>query len=114
MITRNDIDQTSVIINPGKVLDNSNAQEATEFMAGLQEDGYQNIIIDMKDLEFLSSAGVGSILGAVGRAREMHGDIILCNISEKVLHILEILDLCDYLTIRQNEKAAREFALAKE
>ena len=113
MITRNNIDQESVLINPGRVMDNSNAPEVTQFITALQAEGFKNVIIDMGQLEFLSSAGVGSILGTVGRAREMGGDIILCNLSDRVLHILEVLDLCDYLTIRENEEAAKAVCSAK-
>lgn len=108
MITRRKIDSKSVVIDPGRALDNSNAHEMTEVMSSLHDDGYKYIIVDMTSLEFLSSAGVGSILGAVGRSRAAGGDIILCNLSERILHILSILDLCDYLTIREDEEAARE------
>jgi anti-anti-sigma factor len=113
MITRKNIDEESVVINPGKVMDNSNAHEVTKFITALQAEGCKNIVIDMSDLEFLSSAGVGSILGTVGRAREMGGDIILCNLSKRVLHILDVLDLCDYLTIEETEEAAREVCTTK-
>jgi anti-anti-sigma factor len=113
MITRKNIDEESVVINPGKVMDNSNAHEVTKFITALQAEGCKSIVIDMSDLEFLSSAGVGSILGTVGRAREMGGDIILCNLSKRVLHILDVLDLCDYLTIEETEEAAREVCTTK-
>jgi anti-sigma B factor antagonist len=112
MMTQERIDETSTIINPGKQLDNSNAHEITETMNAAQSDGCKYLILDMKDLDFLSSAGVGSILGSLGRTRESGGDIILCNVPEKILHILEILDLCDYLTIKQSTEEARELCLA--
>jgi anti-anti-sigma factor len=108
MITRKNIDKESVVINPGRVMNNSNAHEVTHFIVALQAEGYKNIIMDMSELEFMSSAGVGSILGTVGRAREMGGDIILCSLSDRVHHILEVLDLCNYLTIKDNEEAARQ------
>ena len=114
MITRNNIDEDSVVINPGKVMDNSNAHEVTKFIMALQAEGCKNVILDMSHLEFLSSAGVGSILGTVGKAREMGGDIILCNLSKKVLHILEVLDLCGYLTIKEDEEAAKEVCAARD
>ena len=108
MITRRNIDTKSVIIDPGSVLDSSNAHEMSEVMSSLHAEGYKYIIVDMTNLKFLSSAGVGAILGAVGRARETGGDIILCNLSERIVHILSILDLCGYLTVKENEVAARE------
>ena len=65
------------------------------------------IILNLSGLEFISSAGVGSILGSVGTSRGMGGDIVLCNTSDKIRHIFEILDLCDYLTMVEDEETAR-------
>jgi len=108
------ISETTIVIYTSKSLDNSNAHEMTAALSEAQEAGYRYIIIDMRELEFLSSAGVGSILGVLGRSREDGGDIILCNVRDRILHILGVLDLCDFLTIKQDESAAREFCLAKD
>jgi anti-anti-sigma factor len=113
MITQDRIDKASIVINPGTVLDNNNAHEMTEMLNAAQSDGCKYLILDMSELEFLSSAGVGSILGALGRTRESGGDIILCNVPDKIFHVLKILDLCDYLTIRQTTQEATEGCAAK-
>lgn len=106
MITRKNIDDSRVVIDPGKVIDNNNAHELVSIFFDLQEQGYKNIIINMAHLDFISSAGVGSIIGTMESFREDGGDIILCNLSEKIRHILRILDLEDYLTIVENEDLA--------
>ena len=93
-------------IDTGKMLDNNNAHEMVTTISEALEAGYHYIILDMERLEFLSSAGVGSILGTVELAREAGGDIILCNASPTILHVLEVLDLSDYLTIIADQKEA--------
>jgi anti-anti-sigma factor len=97
MFQQRKIDDNTLVINPGRVLDNSNAHEMTRLIN----------ILDMSTLEFLSSAGVGVVLGTVGASRDAGGDIILCSLSDRILHILKILDLCDYLTIKQSEEEAQ-------
>ena len=64
----------------------------------------------MTRLEFLSSAGIGSIVGTVALFREREGDIILTNVGPKIKHILDVLDLADYLTVelQQANTAASE------
>lgn len=114
MISQKALDKNMIIINPGKVLDNNNAHEMADTISTAQAEGYKHIILDMRELEFLSSAGVGSILSAVDVSRKKGGDIILCNASKKILHILEVLDLRDYLTIKPNEEAAKEFCITKD
>ncbi len=112
-ITKTIINNDVIIIKPIKTLDNNNAHEMVNIITGIQESGYKTIVMDMTDLEFLSSAGVGSILGTIETSREAGGDIILCNVPESINHILDVLDLTDYLTIRENKEKAIGLARAK-
>lgn len=105
-IKKSNLNDFTRILKPCGSLDNNNAHEMVDLISAAQADRYKFIIIDMIDLEFISSAGVGSILGTVESSREAGGDIILCNASPSVLHVLEVLDLTDYLTIKSDEKEA--------
>jgi anti-sigma B factor antagonist len=108
MISNKIIGENRLLINPGRVLDNNNAHEMAELLARVSGDGVKFVIIDMQELEFLASAGVGSILGNVELFRQNGGDLVICNASEKILHVLEMLDLTAYLTIVENEQSASE------
>jgi anti-anti-sigma factor len=109
-MTLRQLDDNKVLIVTGDTLDNNNAHEMVELITSLQDQGRKYIIIDMTNLEFLSSAGIGSIIGTVENSREIGGDIILCNISCNILHILEVLDLKEFLTIKMNVDDAVELA----
>lgn len=95
-----------LLINPGKTLDNGNAHEMVQALTGAHADGFRFVILDMAALEFLSSAGVGSLLGNVDLFREQGGDLILCNVPAPIMHIFTVLDLGDFFTIRPNEHEA--------
>ena len=101
-ISQRKLDDATLVINPGSILDNNNAHEMVGIITTAQDEGYKYIIIDMTDLEFISSAGVGAILGTIETSREAGGDIILCNAAESIIHVLEVLDLAEYLTIKNN------------
>jgi len=88
-----------ILIKTGQVLDNSNAHEMVSAITSAQVGAARYIIVDMANLEFLSSAGVGSILGTIETVREGGGDIVLCCVPKTVMQVLDILDLTDYLTI---------------
>ncbi len=100
------IDEDTIVIDPGIQLDNSNAHEMVEIIASVQAQGHKYLIIDMRSLEFLSSSGVGAIIGSVEVSREAGGDIILCNVSETISNILRVLDLMDFLTIKSDTEDA--------
>ena len=105
-ITQSVLRDDTLVLNPGRLLDNNNAHEMVDAVTSAQAKGFKFIIVDMAELEFLSSAGVGSILGTVETSRDMQGDIILCNVSNTILHVLEVLDLADFLTIKSTMQDA--------
>ena len=110
IFAQKELNSQAIIINPGKVLDNNNAHEMVDTITELQARKYKYVILNMDELEFLSSAGVGSILGTIEVSRENGGDIVLCNISDTILHILQVLDIADYLTIKKNlREVIKEF-----
>jgi len=113
MMERTKIDETTVMINPGRVLDSNNAGEMSEAIDGAVAEGFRFIVLDMGELEVISSAGVGSIIGSVDVLRANGGDIILCNLREMVHHIFDVLDLCDYLTIEATGEAALTFCASR-
>ena len=100
------INDDKALIVTGETLDNNNAHEMVEAVTSAQTREFKFIIVDMADLEFLSSSGVGSILGTVEISRDMQGDIVLCNVSGTILHVLEVLDLADFLTIKSTMQDA--------
>jgi len=109
-IEKKKISDDIISLNAGKTLDNNNAHLMVEAISEAQASGFQFIIIDMSNLEFLSSAGVGSILGTVEESRELGGDIILCNVSPTIMQVLDVLDLSDFLTIKADKTSALEFS----
>lgn len=96
----------TIVITTGATLDNNNAHEMVDAILSAQDRGFKNIIIDMQALKFLSSAGVGSILGTVEASREAGGDIVLCHVSPNILHVFSVLDLAEFLTIRPTREQA--------
>jgi len=108
-ITKKALGNNTLVLDPGISLDNDNAHLMVEAMSAALSDGIKYIIIDMTRLEFISSAGVGSILGTVEEFREIGGDIILCNIGDSVLQVLNVLDLKEYFTIKATDAEALQF-----
>lgn len=71
---------------------------APELQATIDEqiDGISNIIMDCKDLAYISSAGLRVLLTA---RKSIQGDLILNNVTPSVRDVLEITGFVDILTI---------------
>jgi anti-anti-sigma factor len=107
-ITTKIINDFTLVIHPGERLDNNNAGEMVDIINRAYSDGYRFIMMDFQSLNFISSAGVGSILGTIETFRAADGDIIIYNLSPTIRHVFEVLDLIDYLTLHENEAKALE------
>ena len=100
------IENGSILITTGTLLDNSNAHSLVSAITASHESGVSLVIIDMEKLEFISSAGVGAILGTIELFRERGGDVVLCGISPMIEHVLNTLDVLEYLTIKEDVQSA--------
>ena len=71
---------------------------APELQAAIDEqiDGVSNIVMDCKDLAYISSAGLRVLLTA---RKTIQGDLILKNVAPSVQDVLEITGFVDILTI---------------
>ena len=57
-----------------------------------------NLVLDLKDLEYISSAGLRVLLSAQKRMRK-RGSMTLRNVREEVMDVFEMTGFADILTI---------------
>lgn len=80
------------------------------FAACLRENAYR-IIIDMAELTFISSAGVGAFLSVVGELRKHSGDLVFVSMPERIRRVFDSLDMLDYFMVQDSvEDAIASFA----
>jgi len=106
IISEHILSDQAVAFNPGKIIDSNNAHEIVSAITTAQKQGFRYIIIDLAEVEFLSSAGVGSILNTIEASRDSGGDVVLCNVSPTILHSLDDMGLADVLTIMADDQEA--------
>jgi anti-anti-sigma factor len=57
------------------------------------------IILDLGEVNFVSSAGMGAFLSAVGELRKQAGDIIFSRMQDKIMTVFRTLDVLDYFIV---------------
>jgi len=62
----------------------------SNFVELIDKDRYQ-IVVDFKDLAYISSAGLGVFMAFIEKVRENKGDIKLAGMNEKVYNIFDLL-----------------------
>ena len=87
----------SQVVALGGRLDTTTAQELEGAIKEAIE-GKTELIIDMKELEYISSAGLRVLLSA-HKAMSRQGTMVVKNASEAVKEIFEVTGFSDILTI---------------
>jgi len=98
---------TVVDIN-GRV-DSHTAKSFEEKLTGLFRSGRNRVMVDLKHLVYISSAGCRALLVASRLAQKSDGRLALCNMTADVMRVFELGGLTDFFAIYPS----REEGLAK-
>ncbi len=86
-----------------------NAHTVRHFESALEslvEQGRCLILINGRELAYISSAGLGAIMGLIETVRERGGDILLCNLQDNVRAIFETLGFTQLYRVFPDEAEA--------
>jgi anti-sigma B factor antagonist len=84
--------ESLTVLELGGQLDAHTAWEFERFLERVVRNENKNrIILDFHDLEYISSAGLGVLMGLIEEVRASGGDIKLAIVPEKIYHVLDLL-----------------------
>lgn len=99
------VDNVAVIYPKGH-LDAHNVERFEKEMLKLIASNQYNVIVNCKELNYISSAGMGIIMGYLDEIREKGGDIKLCNVSERVYEIFDLVGFTEIYEFLEDETVA--------
>jgi anti-anti-sigma factor len=88
-------------------LDAHTFEELEKTINDIFDAGLYKLVVDISGLDYISSAGAGVFIGAIGTAQENDGNIILMNPGPNVKEVFDLLGLSQIFTF----KATRDEAL---
>jgi anti-anti-sigma factor len=80
-----------VVLRTRGHLDSSSAGELEGILESAYESGSRKIVVDLKDVTYISSGGWGIFTGRVKTLREGEGEVVLAGMSSEVYDIYELL-----------------------
>ena len=89
-VTRKDIEELSVLYLKG-YLDAHTAPDFEEALQKLVTEERVRIIVNLSDLNYISSAGLGVFMGFIEGIRSKEGDIKLAEPNDKVFRVFDLL-----------------------
>lgn len=93
----------------GQLIGGSNSESFQRFIAKLLNEGKTHIIVNLHDVPWANSQGVGMLIGAQKRARAAGGELVLTHVTDKIYDILSVTRLCLFFTTFDNENDAAQY-----
>ncbi len=108
--TTNEVYNAAVIAFKGKLMGGPEAQEFHDTLKGYLDSGKKNIIIDMSDVKFVNSSGIGNIVRGFTTVKEAGGNLKLAGVTDKIDGLLSITKLNSvFEQFPSVEEAAKSF-----
>lgn len=108
-IIERDQDGTTVFTLEGRV-DSQGAIDMDMSLSAAVEEGKSKMVLDMAEVNYISSAGLRTLADVVTKNREAGGDLKLVAVNQRVLRVLRIIGFDRFFSIYDTvEEAIADF-----
>ncbi len=104
-VNRVDKGEVSILYLAG-FLDAHTVPQFEKALEALIKEKRYKIVVNFKDLDYISSAGLGVFMGFIEEVRSNKGDIKLCNLSPRVFKVFDLLGFPALFEIYEDEEQA--------
>ena len=91
-VTRTESRDT-VVLKPAGSINSSTVAQLDASINDLIRQGQTTIVLDLSATDFVSSSGVGLLVGTLAALREKNGDLVLMNLPKLVNDIFDVLNI---------------------
>ena len=90
------------VLSAGGDLDVVGAPELRQAVVTVVSEGTRLLVLDLSDLDFVDSFGIGAVVGALKRLRQRGGDLALVCPTPRIRRVFEICDLDRILALHDS------------
>lgn len=94
------------VVLPAGFINAHTVREFEQALEGLVSKGQYRILLNCQNLSYISSAGLGAIMGLIETVRENEGDILLSNLQENVFAIFDTLGFTQLYRVFKDQEEA--------
>ena len=77
----------------GNVMGGEDTKEFNELLHKLIDEGKKKVIVDLSDVKFMNSSGLGMLISGLTTMKRENGSLKLANVTEKIESLLIITKL---------------------
>ena len=109
-IEQREVSHVSILDVRGRIVLGDELGVVRTAVRSLIADGQKKIILNLAEVDYIDSSGVGELVGCFTTVKNAGGELKLLNLSQKVHDILNVTKLYTVFDIREDEfKAIKSF-----
>jgi anti-sigma B factor antagonist len=105
-IESRDVGHVSILDVRGRIVLGEEIHTLRDAVRKLVAEGKKKIILNLADVDYLDSSGVGELVGSFITVRNAGGELKLLNLTQKVRDVLHVTKLYTVFDIRDDEFTA--------
>jgi anti-sigma B factor antagonist len=87
----------------GRIVLGEESAALRSLVCELLSKGHRKILFNLRDVDYIDSAGLGSLVGAFTSVRKQKGELKLLNLTKKVRDVMQITKLYTVFEIMNDE-----------
>jgi len=94
------------VIKPDGRIDTLAAEQLDQVLQAALAEGHNRIVVDMSDVEYISSAGLRALAAVLVKSRDEGGDMKLAALNERVTRVFKIIGFDLLMSVTDTPEAA--------
>jgi anti-sigma B factor antagonist len=100
------VEGVSVVQMEGRIVLGEESNALREQVKGLLAEKKHDIVLNMGNVTYIDSAGLGTLVAAFHSARQQGATLKLCNLGQKFQEVLQVTKLMTVFDVFDSEAAA--------
>ena len=105
-MTNSEVDGVSVVKLDGRIVLGDESNALREKLKSLSAEGKKKIVLNMAEIKYIDSSGLGILVAAHVSAKKQDASIRLCHLGDKFHELLQITKLLTVFDVYDSEAAA--------
>ena len=105
-MTSHEVDGVTVVALDGRIVLGEESTTLREKFKGLTVAGKQKIVLNMDNITYIDSAGLGTLIAAHVSAKNHDASVRLCHLGKKFHEVLQITKLLTVFDVYDTQAAA--------
>lgn len=102
-ISPREVARVTILDIRGRIVLGDEIHALRDAVRALVAEGKKKIILNLEDVDYMDSSGVGELVGAFTTVRNAGGELKLLNLSQKVKDVLYVTKLYTVFDVRDDE-----------